>query len=136
MPLRTKLRAEKIGVRKTWLGSRAIWKLTAHLVYEDEKYHVIVPAGFETDFASVPRLPLMYLLAGDTAHEAAVIHDYLYRINGISRREADALFYRIMLETGEPRWRAWMMYSAVRVGGWRTWNKYRAAEFTPTDWPM
>ena len=130
MPLRTKLQAEKTGTRRTWLGSRAIWKLTACLVYEAETYYVMVPAGFETDFASVPRLPLMYLLAGDTAHEAAVIHDYLYRTNGISRREADALFYTIMRETNEPRWRAWMMWFAVRAGGWRTWNKYRAAEKT------
>lgn len=136
MPLRTKLQAEKIGVRKTWLGSRAIWRLTASLIYEDEKYQVAVPRRFETDFASVPRLPLMYLLAGDTAHEAAVIHDYLYRTNGISRRDADALFYQITLETGEPRWRAWMMWAAVRAGGWRTWNKYRAADPVPTDWPM
>lgn len=127
MPLKTKLRAEKIGVRKSWfgLGTWAIWRLTARLEYEDERYHVMVPAGFETDFASVPRLPLAYLLAGDTAHEAAVIHDYLYRTNGISRSEIDALFYTVILETGEPLWRAWLMWCGVRVGAWRTWNRYR-----------
>jgi len=56
------------------------WALMAILVCEcSDKTIFIACAGLETDFASVPRLPLAYLIAGNTAHKAAVIHDYLYR---------------------------------------------------------
>lgn len=39
--------------------------------------HVDVPAGYETDFASVPRWPVVYWLAGGRATSEAVVHDYL-----------------------------------------------------------
>ncbi len=109
-------------------GKRNLWRLTRPLRYDSDLIHqeVVVPRKFLTDFASVPRLPLTYLLAGDTAHEAAVIHDYLYQTNGVSRRIADAVFYEAMRVTGEPRWRAWMLWLGVRAGGWFPWKKYRA----------
>jgi hypothetical protein len=38
---------------------------------------ITVPKGFHTDFASVPRFPGAYLLAGGKAKWEAVVHDYL-----------------------------------------------------------
>src|SRR5258708_6192683 len=62
------------------------WKLKEDLYYTSDILGVIyVPAGFVTDFASVPRLPFAYLLAGDTAHQAAVVHDYLYQTHACSK---------------------------------------------------
>jgi uncharacterized protein DUF1353 len=53
------------------------WRLTNPLVYYSAvlQRQIVVPEGFITDFASVPRLPFIYWFAGDTARKAAVIHD-------------------------------------------------------------
>lgn len=53
---------------------------------------ITVPVGFVTDFASVPRLPLTYLIAGNTGHWAATVHDLLYRWGVVSRKDADIVF--------------------------------------------
>jgi hypothetical protein len=76
-----------------------------------------VPAGFVTDFASVPRLPLTYLLAGNTAHLAAVIHDFLYETAEEPKKVADRVFAEIMDETGVPDWRRKLMFLGVAIGG-------------------
>lgn len=116
--LHVQLVAEPIS---TW--GRATWRLTAPLIYQSERYAQVieVPAGYETDFASVPRLPLSWLLTGDTVHSAAVVHDYLYHL-GMSRRSiCDAIFREAMRATGVPAWRAWLMWMAVRLWGWMFW---------------
>ena len=118
----TRLRAEKIHEPRRW-WHRARWRLIEPLVYVSENgERVTVPVGFVTDFASVPRAWLAYALAGDTGHEAAVVHDYLYsqrsEPGGWTRRACDREFYRALLACGEPRWRAWLMWLAVRMFGW------------------
>ena len=99
------------------------WKLSAPLRYRSGVLgaQFEVPTGFTTDLASVPRLPLAFWLAGDTAHEAAVIHDWLYQVHLCSRAQADAIFYEAMQITGVPSWRRWLMWSAVRAGGHWAW---------------
>lgn len=92
---------------------------------------VEVPAGFETDFASVPRLPLAYLTAGNTAHRAAVLHDYLYSTQA-ERSFADSVFVAAMEAEGIPWWRRKLMYGAVRIFGGAHYAK-RADEQEPAD---
>ena len=50
------------------------WMLVSPLLYESDAAGTIikVPVAFETDFASVPRVPLIFDMMGDTAHSAAV----------------------------------------------------------------
>jgi hypothetical protein len=80
---------------------------------------VTVPAGFVTDFASVPR-PLWPIFPPAGAWcEAAVVHDYLYSSKACSRFLADALFRECMAHCGVPVWRRMLMYYAVRVFGRR-----------------
>lgn len=79
---------------------------------------ITVPEGFVTDFASVPRLPLAYLAAGDTAHRPAVVHDYLYSCADVERSTADAVFLEAMEAVGVPWWRRRIMWAAVRSFGW------------------
>lgn len=100
--------------------SELCWRIVEPLIFDSETAGVIiVEAGFETDFASVPRIPLAYLLFGDTAHAAAVVHDFLcsdwYRLCFISWKQAAAVFLEAMLASGVPRWRAYPMYLAVRL---------------------
>lgn len=85
---------------------------------------VIVPAGFETNFASVPRIPVAFELAGGKANEASVVHDYLYsRADLCTRAQADAVFKEAMGLTGVPAWRANIMWAAVRLFGQSHWGK-------------
>lgn len=109
---------------RTTLDTRVLtdssFQLLSPLVYFSEHLDkvVTVPAGFVTDFASVPRLPVAYLLAGGAADQAAVVHDYLYHHHEIcSRGDADAVFDEAMGVTGQPWWRRKMMWAGVRLFG-------------------
>jgi hypothetical protein len=108
------------------------WILAADLVYQSDvaKRTFTVPAGFQTDLASVPRLPLVFLLAGDCAREAAVVHDYLYSTHLVDRATADAVLREASAVTGVPAWRRTLMYWGVRMGGASHWE-LQPAETTP-----
>lgn len=103
---------------------RGSWILLSPLVFYSSilRKEIIVPAGFVTDYASVPRLPLMYWLFGDTNHEAAVIHDFLYFTKQTSRKMADRIFKEAAAAIGTSGWRRWLMYAGVRVGGAAAWE--------------
>jgi len=87
---------------------------------------ITVPIGFETDFASVPRfMPLVYACLGDTAHQPAVIHDWLYYTALVDRPTADKILLEAMKVWGMSDWRAYAIYYGVRIGGWAAWNLHR-----------
>lgn len=98
---------------------RGRWRLRNPLVFESSRAGrvICVPEGFVTDFASVPRLPIVFWLTGDTAHPAAVVHDYLYSRGELKREEADEILLEAMASVGVPAWRRYPMYWAVRAFG-------------------
>ena len=107
-------------VKEAHSGGRARWRLRTELAYNSQIHGlIIVPAGYVTDFASVPRLPFAYWLTGDTAHASAVVHDYLcsveYQLCKISWARAAAVFREAMKHEKVPAWRRTMMYWAVRM---------------------
>lgn len=79
--------------------------------------YVTVPEGYSTDFASVPRLPLTYLFAGNTAHRSALLHDWLYSQGRMPRELCDLVFLEAMKAEGVSWWRRSLMYRAVRLAG-------------------
>lgn len=99
------------------------WVVTEPLIYESDvaKRTIIVPVGFQTDFASVPRLPIIFELCGGTSHEAATIHDFLYVTHLVDRKTADAVLREASAVTKVPAWRRWMMWAGVRIGGGSHW---------------
>ena len=105
---------------------RGTWRLTAPLVYHSDIVGtVMVPQGFMTDFASVPRwIPVASALLLDTASEAAVVHDWLYQAPHpiSSRSEADAVLKEAAITSGVSRWVAWALWAGVRVGGASHWK--------------
>ena len=109
---------------------RNLWQLLADLVFWSAIFGaaILVPKGFITDFASVPRMPILFWLAGDKARAAAIIHDYLYWSGLVDRATADRIFREAMQVSGVPAWRRWGMWAGVRSGGWVAWNRYRGAE--------
>ena len=72
-----------------------------------------VPSEFITDFASVPRLPVVWLLTGDRARRAAVVHDYLCSLKTCTYQEAAKAFEACMREEKVSWWRRWAMTKAV-----------------------
>lgn len=77
---------------------------------------VVVPEGFVTDFASVPRLPVAYFVAGGVGDEAAVVHDFLYH-GLVPRMTADSAFLACLKACGVSWWQRQLMFSAVRAFG-------------------
>ncbi len=106
-------------------SGRGTWRLNAPLEYQSDVAGVTftVPAGFCTDFASVPRAPVAFLLTADSAHEASALHDWLYTPpHPVARPMADAVLREASLVSGVPAWRAFLMWAGVRLGGAAHWN--------------
>ena len=104
------------------------WVLNSPLRYASDLLNdlVDVPVGFETDFASVPRVPIAFTLFGDRAHREAVLHDYLYRIDSIplvTISQANDVFLEAMKERGKGYFVRYAMYWGVVLGGWTAWHK-------------
>jgi len=103
---------------------RGEWSLDEDFIYQSDvaDRKITAPKGFQTDFASVPRLPIVFWLAGDTSTEAAVIHDWLYTSKIVPRRTADAVLREAGKVSGVPAWRRWMIWAGVRAFGAGPWN--------------
>lgn len=115
------------------------WKIDEAFVYAINGYRVMVPVGFITDFASVPRFFWRILPPTGSYGKAAVIHDYLYQYPAInayqnnelfrtkvfSRKDCDRVFLEAMEVLAVAAWKRKVMYWGVRAGGWKPWNRYR-----------
>ena len=105
------------------------WKLEKEFSYYTdllgERRTFTVPAGFETDFASIPKplLALPFIRWRDKFNKAAVVHDWLYHTKEVDRKTADQIFLEALLVLGIPRWKAYLFYAAVRLFGWTHWKK-------------
>lgn len=100
------------------------WIVMQDLVYESDVAGMTftVPKGMSTDLASVPRLPIVFLLTGDSSASAAVVHDFAYSTKPVPRRIADAVLREASKVTGVPAWRRWLMWAGVRAFGWSHWK--------------
>ena len=87
----------------------------------------LIPRGFESDGASVPRLFWRVVFPNSDTHAttAGICHDYIYRLQpeGWTRREADRMFLAMLVEHGANRWAANRAYEAVRLFGWMAWQE-------------
>lgn len=111
-----------------------------HLKELDGDEWVDVPNGFVTDFGSIPQF--LWWIPGLSPfgryRRAYAVHDKLYRapvvrvgemgVRVIDRDESDDILCEAMGVLG-----AWwglrrLVRRGVRVGGWATWNGYRAAQ--------
>lgn len=91
--------------------------------YYSREWRVItVPAGFETDFASVPRI--MWSLVDKLSTQAwpSVIHDYLYSTHRFGRKWADAVFLEALDDSGANWATRWACWAGVRMGGTKAWD--------------
>jgi len=106
-------------------SGRGLFELVAPLIYISPSLSrtLVAPVGFKTDFASVPRMPVIWLLFGDTARKAAALHDYLYTApHQTTREEADQVLREAAQFCGVGSFRANCLYLGVRIGGAPHWD--------------
>lgn len=112
-------RTEDIGER--------IRKFIAPFEYNNPPVKIIIPIGFKSDGASIPRLAWSIIGSPWTGKYkyAVVIHDYLTATQTTTRREADRIFLDAMKVLNVSRWKRRVIWLAVRLFGWSTWRKHK-----------
>lgn len=102
------------------------FRLIDAVSYDYGLQHFVVPAGFVTDFASIPGIGRMFLPKWGRYGWAAILHDYLYSSacpELVSRKEADRMFKTFMKVRDTPLIHTWIIYTAVRLFGWLFYRK-------------
>lgn len=102
------------------------FRLLEEIYFEWEGHSFTVPAGFESDGASVPQ----FLWASVSPKidprslAAAIGHDYLYREcpEGWTRKMADDFFYDYLRLHGLSWWKSQKAYWGVRLFGSSSWQ--------------
>lgn len=118
----------KLAVRRE---AANVWELTEPFCYRGRRETFTVPAGFRTDFASVPQWVQSFIPRTGPSDEAAVLHDWLCvdlarnwnereadeRVTPYaSSRDTDGLFRRLLREGGCGFVLRWLMWCGVRWG--------------------
>jgi hypothetical protein len=131
------LRIEELpGEDRRW---RLLEPCLYHLHAPDGAEWVEVPAGFVTDFGSIPRL--LWAVPGLSPfgryRRAFAVHDKLYVAPVVRRRmgarvvtrgEADAILREALEVLGAWWGTRQTIWSGVRAGGWWPWSRYRDAD--------
>lgn len=105
------------------------FRLIAGFVYITElvrECSVYVPAGFVTDFASIPRALWNLFPPMGRYGKAAVVHDFLYRCTDVDRATCDRVFLEAMETLGVGWFTRRTMWLAVRAFGWHTRTRMEA----------
>jgi len=99
--------------------NRYVLTFTLIFVHKLLEMPLIIPIGFVTDGASIPRF--LWRVFGHPFQakflRAAVIHDYLLAKALYTKEIADEIFYIILLQDGVGKRKAKLMYWAVRKFG-------------------
>lgn len=121
-------------------AGRSLWGVQRALEYQvgnDPEKLIIVPPGFVTDLASVPRVVWPFYPPDGPWAKAAVIHDFLYATKGTgewhtqrgitradpySRKEADDILKEAMADRNVGKWEQGVIWSSVRLGGAGGWG--------------
>ena len=109
------------------------WELIAGFEYHVGCYPsdeiIVVPPGFTTDFASIPK-PFQPIIKPRGRHgKAAVIHDYCYYTACYSKLRSDRIFLEGMEVLKVEEWKRQVMFHTVVAFGWLAWYKHRWREY-------
>lgn len=117
-----------VVVQEVDRGDGSRWQLVEPLTYQGRADPFVVPTGFETDFASVPRAFTWLIPRYGRYTKAAILHDFLSQraaAGEFAWVDADGIFRRTMRELGVRLLRRWLMWAAVRLRS--------IIEFAPTS---
>ena len=100
--------------------------LRPFVVKIDAGYLITVPAGFVTDFSSIPS-GVGWVMDWSKVDVAGVVHDWLYADGSLDRRKADRIWKDIALrgQHSANGLQAWLGRGALLLFGWRAWNRHR-----------
>lgn len=84
---------------------------------------VVVPIGYETDLASVPRALLSLFPSDGKYLEACIIHDYIYThlTHIYTKKQADEMLRLGAIALGLDPWKARFLWAGTRIGGKGNW---------------
>lgn len=101
------------------------WVVSQPLAYPipDSDAVIVVPEGFVTDFASIPRVFWSVFPRHGQYTVAAIVHDYLYWDQKCTREQADNLFELVMRTAEVSMFSRLAIYAAVRFGGSSAWDE-------------
>jgi hypothetical protein len=106
-----------------------VWTLTRpYERHSDLLEAIVVPQGFQTDLASVPRFTWHRFPRWGPWSGAAIVHDWIYRTRptAIDRLQADRVFRDLMRQDGVPYGDVRILYRAVRNFGDKAWSNSQA----------
>lgn len=113
--------------------SRKKWVLDEDFTIEVSGNVLIVPKGFKTDLASIPRVLWWVIPPFGKHNEASVVHDYLYKTHTYPQAKCDKIFLAILRMYGVNVLIRTILYVGVRLFGFikynhvkRTRNKHRS----------
>lgn len=124
---------------------RALWRVLEPLLYWSPSLQcwLLVPVGFVTNYASVPRLPIIYAWCGDRVYEPPGLHDLGYTLRAflvatldehmqvlstelrpVTRAQVDEVFLESLLLQPDAvdEATAHAMHLGVRIGGESSWR--------------
>lgn len=104
------------------------WILWTDMAWDigNSGHRIVVPAGFVTDFASIPKILWSTGLTPTGRYgRAAIIHDFLYWSQGCSREQSDRLLVIAMKESEVNSIEENIIYAGVSVGGAAPWSENR-----------
>lgn len=87
------------------------------------KYRIDILEGFTTDFASMPKIAWSIVGCPTDYALPSAVHDALYRSRLLSRKEADYIFFMLLIEEGVSKPLARSMYLSVRAGGQKAYDE-------------
>ena len=102
-----------------WHNGRPLFRLLEPFTYFSKvtQKGYTVPAGFEFNGPSVPRVPLAYLLFGERGFLASAVHDWLVEHPEIEPRSvADRIYREALGVEGLAPVVGDAMYAGVRIG--------------------
>lgn len=109
----------RIKAELAWNGR----KVTFTLLEDVYVNGYMIPAGYKTDFATVPQFLWSVLPPIGRHNLAALLHDWLYDNKFGTRKRADDLFLQRMKEDGVPIVSRYAMYWGVRLFAKKWWDE-------------
>ena len=119
---------EKVrGKKPTW------WRVTSPVMcYDTDGSRYVIPAGFVSNFASIPRILFLFFAPHGLSAIPSIKHDYRYiHLIGVekhgfwkARAAADRQYRLDLLDEGMGCCGAWLMWLGVRALGWYNWGQH------------
>ena len=120
-----------------WDGEN--WILLSELVVRlSNGRNELIPAGFITNFGSIPKPCRSFLNRMGKSLRAFVVHDWFYSKGegDYKQRECDRILYDLSRLDGESWFDAQMINKGLAVGGWACYKKSEARKETVSKKPI